>query len=125
MYQVELTGSFLERLESIAVFLTEADAAFAFDALVDELRSTVIPNLARFPRIGRRYLDTPPQTTEALAQLAALPAGAPDSLRVYLHGDYLLLYAAVEANRGSAGIHVKNRRNKLKSLSPLDFLTPS
>lgn len=110
MYQVELTGSFLERLESIAVFLTEADAAFAFDALVDELRSTVIPNLARFPRIGRRYLDTPPQTTEALAQLAALPAGAPDSLRVYLHGDYLLLYAAVEANTTVYLLSIRHHR---------------
>ena len=110
MYRVELTGSFLERLESIAVFLTEADAAFAFDALVDELRSTVILNLARFPRIGRRYLDTPPQSTEALAQLAALPAGAPDTLRVYLHGDYLLLYAAVEANTTVYLLSIRHHR---------------
>jgi plasmid stabilization system protein ParE len=110
LYRVELTNSFLEHLESIAVFLTEADAAFAFDALVDELRSTVIPNLARFPRIGRRYLDTPPQSTEALAQLAVLPAGAPDSLRVYLHGDYLLLYAAVEANTTVHLLSIRHHR---------------
>jgi hypothetical protein len=30
--------------------------------------------------------------------LAALPAGAPDALREYLHGDYLLLYAVVDAS---------------------------
>ncbi len=58
------------------------------------MRATVIPNLRRFPRIGRRYLEQPPQSAEALAQLAALPAGAADRLREYLHGDYLILYTA-------------------------------
>ncbi len=96
LYRVELTASFLERLDSIEAFLVEADAGFAFDDLLAELRATVIPNLRRFPRIGRRYLAHPPRSTEALAQLAALPAGAPDALREYLHGDYLMLYTVVD-----------------------------
>lgn len=95
--RVELTASFTERLESIETFLAEADAAFAYDALLDELRATVIPNLRHFPRIGRAYLAAPPQSAEALAQLAALPAGAPAALREYLHGDYLILYTVSEA----------------------------
>ena len=37
LYQVELTASFLERLEAIEVFLTEAEAASAFDALLADL----------------------------------------------------------------------------------------
>jgi plasmid stabilization system protein ParE len=90
--QVELTASFIERLESIEHFLTEADASRAYDKLLDGLRRTVIPNLRRFPRIGRRYLDQPPQSAEAMAQLAALPPGSADALREYLHGDYLILY---------------------------------
>ena len=98
VYRVELTASFLARLDEIEAFLTEADAAFAFDDLLAELRATVIPNLARFPRIGRRYLDNPPQSAEALAQLATLPAGAANALREYLHGDYLMLYTATEAD---------------------------
>ena len=89
---VELTASFIERLESIETFLAEADALQAYDKLLDALRRTVIPNLRRFPRIGRRYLDKPPQSAEAMAQLAALPPGAADALREYLHDDYLLLY---------------------------------
>ena len=91
--RVELTASFIERLESIEAFLAEAGAPQAYDQLLDGLRRTVIPNLRRFPRIGRRYLDKPPQSAEALAQLAALPRGAADALREYLHGDYLILYA--------------------------------
>ena len=98
LYRVELTASFLERLDATLAFLTEADAAFAFDDLLAELRATVIPNLARFPRIGRRYLANPPQSAEALAQLATLPPGAASALREYLHGDYLMLYTAVDAS---------------------------
>lgn len=90
--RVELTASFIERLASVESFLAEADAPRAYDALLDELRSTVIPNLRRFPRLGRRYLDQPPQSAEAMTQLAALPPGAADALREYLHGDYLILY---------------------------------
>lgn len=92
LLRVTLTASFEARLDDIEAFLEEADASFAFDRLLQELRSTVIPNLQRFPRIGRRYLDQAPQSAEALAQLAALPLGAPDALREYLHSDYLILY---------------------------------
>lgn len=92
LYSVELTDSFIERLASIEALLEEADAAFAYDDLLSCLRGTVIPNLAHFPLIGKRYLDQPPQSAEALAQLAQLPHGAADALRVYLHSDYLILY---------------------------------
>jgi len=97
LHTVELTVSFLERLESIESFLMEADAASAYDDLLAELRSEVIPNLGRFPLVGRRYLDHPPQSAEALAQLAALPSGAPTKLREYLSGDYLFLYTENES----------------------------
>ena len=109
-YRVELTASFLERLDSIEVFLTEVDASFAFHKLLAELRKTVIRNLARFPRIGRRYLDNPPQSAEALAQLATLPAGAANALREYLHGDYLLLYAAMEATTTVYLLSIRHHR---------------
>ena len=108
--RVELTASFLERLDAIEAFLTEADAAFAFDDLLAELRATVIPNLARFPRIGRRYLDRPPQSAEALAQLATLPPGAANSLREYLHGEYLLLYAAMDASATVYLLSIRHHR---------------
>lgn len=110
VYRVELTASFLERLESIEAFLTDADAAFAFDDLLSELRATVIPNLARFPRIGRRYLDHPPRSAEALAQLAALPAGAVGVLREYLHGDYLMLYACMESRAAVYLLSIRHHR---------------
>jgi plasmid stabilization system protein ParE len=94
---VELTDSFLDRLDAIEAFLTEVEAHFAYDELLDELRGTVIPNLRRFPQLGRSYRDNPPQSTEALAQLAQLPQGSADTLREYLHGDYLILYTLTQS----------------------------
>ncbi len=76
----------------------KADAGLAFETLLAELRATVIPNLRRFPRIGRHCLAHPPQSAEALAQLAALPAGTPAALREYLQGDYLILDTVVDAS---------------------------
>lgn len=110
LYRVELSASFLERLDAIEAFLLEADAGFAFDTLLAELRSTVIPHLRRFPRIGRRYLDTSPQSAEALAQLAALPADVAHALRQYLHGDYLLLYLAMETDATVYLLSIRHHR---------------
>lgn len=114
VYRVELTASFLDRLDAIESFLTEADASSAFDDLLAELRTTVVPNLARFPRIGRCYLGNPPThgpgSAEALAQLAALPAGAANALREYLHGDYLMLYTAVDASATVYLLSIRHHR---------------
>lgn len=110
LYRVELTASFLERLDTSVTVLTEAHAVFAFDDLLAELRATVFPNLARFPRIGRRYLDNPPLSAEALAQLASLPAGAAGALREYLHGDYLMLYTAVDVDATVYLLSIRHHR---------------
>lgn len=110
LFRVELTASFLERLDTIEAFLVEADAGFAFDRLLAELRATVVPNLARFPRIGRRYLDNAPRSAEALALLASLPAGSADALREYLHGDYLMLYTLSEADAVVRLLSIRHHR---------------
>lgn len=112
LYRVELTASFLACLDAIEAFLVEADAGEVFYDLVAEIRATVIPNLRRFPRIGRRYLANPPQSAEALAQLAELPEGAPGALREYLHGNYLLLYSVLDAAlQGEATVYLLSIRH--------------
>jgi plasmid stabilization system protein ParE len=109
-FAVRSTASFVERLDSIEQFLGEAGAGFAFDKLVKELRVTVLPNLSRFPRMGRLYLNHPPQSAEAIAQLALLPQGAPQALREYLHGDYLVLYAVDEASSAVFLLSIRHHR---------------
>lgn len=108
--RVELTPTFLERLESIEAFLREADAPLAYDALLATLRETVIPNLRRFPRMGGRYLDQPPQSAEAIAQLGQFPAGAADSLRVLGSGEYLIMYIEEKINATVYLLSIRHHR---------------
>ncbi len=110
LFRVELTASFLARLDVIEAFLVEAEAGFAFDRLLAELRSTVVANLARFPRIGRRYIDNAPRSAEALALLASLPANSADTLREYLHADYLLLYTISDADAVVQLLSIRHHR---------------
>ncbi len=99
---VRLTANFERNLEEIERFLVEADALYAYDALLDELLTIVIPNLERFPGLGRSFLARPArsvETTNSLnvlrLKLAAL-ASDPNALREYVLSDYLLLYAQIE-----------------------------
>ena len=99
-HAVRLTAHFERNLEAIEAFLIEADAPQAFDALLEELSGTVIPNLQRFPGMGRPFLERPIRSVEAanaverlVDQLRALdPQG---ELREYVMTDYLLLYARI------------------------------
>ncbi len=99
---VKLTAHFARRLEDIEHFLIEADAPTAFDGLLDELLDVAIPNLQRFPRMGRPFLHQQVRSVEAASavgaltkQLAALSID-PDTLREYVLKHYLLLYAVAD-----------------------------
>lgn len=98
---VKLTANFERNLEGIEHFLTEVQAPLAFDGLLDELLDTVIPNLERFPEMGRPLLARQPrsvETSNAQARLRTkLSALTPDTeaLREYVLKDYLLLYALI------------------------------
>jgi plasmid stabilization system protein ParE len=100
--QVRLTASFERNLEEIVEFFAEADAMSAYDSLLDELGETVIPNLERFPEMGRPFMAREVCSVEgvnalerlekALANLAIDPAG----LREYVLRDFLVLHAVRE-----------------------------
>ena len=97
---VKLTPNFERNLEAIEAFLADVDAPQAYDALLDELTNTVIPNLQRFPGMGRLFLERPLRSVEVangieglVQQMNALdPHG---ELREYVMSDYLLLYARI------------------------------
>lgn len=109
-FAVEFTASFLSGLESIEAFLAEADAVHAYADLLNQLRGEIIPNLRRFPNMGRLYLDNPPQSAEALSLLASFPPGAASKLRIYLAGDYLILYIVDEPRRLASLLSIRHHR---------------
>jgi hypothetical protein len=61
---VKITANFERNLIEIEKFLTDAGATQFFDALVDELAGTVIPNIERFPKMGRNFMDRPARSIE-------------------------------------------------------------
>ncbi len=98
---IKLTANFERNLAEIEAFLTAAQAPHAFDALLDELMDTVIPNLERFPGLGRLFLERPVRSVEAANGVARLTqqlgAIAQDGeLREYVMAHYLLLYARIQ-----------------------------
>jgi plasmid stabilization system protein ParE len=95
---VKLTANFERNLEEIEQFLIDAEAAPAYDALIDELLETVIPNLERFPAMGPSFLSRPLRSVEASNAIDGLQGklGKIDGnaeVREYVLTHYLLLYA--------------------------------
>lgn len=98
---VQLTRNFERSLEKLESFLVEAEASHAFDALLVELTETVVPNLERFPGMGRLFLSQPIRSVEVVngverltKQLSALARES--ELREYVMNHHLLLYARVK-----------------------------
>ena len=98
---VKIAANFERNLELIETFLSQAQAPQAFDALLQALADTVVPNLERFPGMGRPFLERMALSVEAstsqdrLAQ--ELHSMALDAeLREYVMSDYVLLYARLK-----------------------------
>lgn len=101
-HQVKLTASFERNLDEIEVFLRESEAPpQVFDALLDALSDTVVPNLERFPAMGKSFLERSIRSVETSNALARLVAqcnalGQDAEVREVGMADYLLLYALID-----------------------------
>ena len=99
---VKLTANFERNLADVERFLAKAEAPQAYDALLDELLDTVIPNLERFPNMGRPFLAKAARSVETTNALEALRAKLsvlttdPEALREYILPDHLVLYAQID-----------------------------
>lgn len=97
---VKFTANFEANLAAIEVFLTERQFAQGYDRLLDELGEVVVPNIERFPAMGRPFFAHAAQSVEALAvvdRLRARLARLADNaeLREFVMHDYVILYALV------------------------------
>jgi plasmid stabilization system protein ParE len=74
--QVRVTGNFQASLDSIRDFLLAEQAASEFDRLLERLFEHIIPNLARFPDMGRDFAALAPLSREGEAALRQLRRNA-------------------------------------------------
>ena len=98
---VKVTRNFERNLEDIERFLEESDATSAFDLLLGDLTDTVVPNLERFPKMGRPFLERPALSVEAMSRVEKLRTqldslGSNSDIREYVLSRYLVLYAVTE-----------------------------
>lgn len=98
---VKFTANFERNLTDIEAFLQVAEVPQAFDDLVDELVQVVVPNLERFPGLGRLFLERPVRSVEGASgvdrltrQLHALAQDG--EIREYVMAHYLVLYARIK-----------------------------
>jgi plasmid stabilization system protein ParE len=99
--QVKITANAERNLEEIERFLLEAGAPQAFDVLLDELSGNIIPNLERFPDMGRLFLNRSAHSVEVNVgqdrlELQLNSLGKNVALREYVFADCLLLYAQID-----------------------------
>ena len=95
---VKLTANFERNLGQAEAFLLETNAPQAFDALLDELTDTVIPNLERFPGMGRLFFERPIRSVEASNGMDVLKRklnviAKDGEIREYVMSHYPVLYA--------------------------------
>ena len=94
-HTVRVTYNFETNLDEIRRFLDDAGAGRAFDSLLESLFDKIIPNLERFPAMGRDFLARRPLSAQGRSELEALRTrlGEGVELLEYISGDYLILYA--------------------------------
>ena len=93
--QIRITANFQQNLDSIRRFLAEHEAEAGFDSLITRIFDEVIPNLERFPKIGRDFLARDPLSDEGRAKRHSLQirSGRNTEIREYIADEYVLLYA--------------------------------
>lgn len=117
LFAFQFTHNFSVNLAEIEAFFDRVeggqDAGQGYLALLDQLENTVIPNLERFPSIGRPFLARPQRSMEVCLQvptlkgkLAELDMGS--ELREYLTREYLILYTFNE--RSGYLLSIKHQR---------------
>jgi len=92
--EIQITRNFERNLDEIESFMNVNDCAHLFILLVEELFTTVIPNIRRFPDIGVDFLGRTINSVEVINRIEKIRNTIQPSIviREYLFSDYLLLY---------------------------------
>jgi plasmid stabilization system protein ParE len=92
--RIRFTANVLANLDAIDAFLVENGNPYGYDGLLAELDDVVLPNLSRFPRMGRLFLERVPDSVEAqrLHEAITQRLSPGDQIREYVMDDHLLLY---------------------------------
>ena len=99
---VKFTANFESNLAEIEAYWLANKFPQGYDRLLYELGETVIPNIERFPGMGRPFMERRPESVEAVTKLEELKKrlaklGRTGEFREYVMDDYLVLYIILES----------------------------
>ncbi|QNM97819.1 type II toxin-antitoxin system RelE/ParE family toxin [Chitinimonas koreensis] len=93
MIRIRVTRNFDANVDRIEAFWQGLGHETAVDRLLVVIRDEVVPNLARFPRLGRAARLDAVESVQGLAAWGRVRRRlGSGELREYLFDDYLLLY---------------------------------
>ena len=97
---VYITQNFENNLDTIQQYFIDNEVPQQFGILIEELFGTIIPNLERFPYIGKDFLDRQPGSVEGMNLLDSIHQylKGEGEVREYITGDYLILYTLMGNN---------------------------
>jgi hypothetical protein len=99
---IKFTANFESNLAEIEAYWVLNQFPQGYDRLLDDLSETLIPNLERFPGMGRPFIQRQPESVEAVTRLEALnkrlaKLDRTGDFREYVMEDYLILYLTLES----------------------------
>lgn len=100
--RVKFTANFESNLAEIEAYWSANQFPQGYDRLLDDLGETVIPNIERFPDMGRPFNERQAESVEAVTKLDALKKrlaklDRTGELREYVMDDYLVLYVTLNS----------------------------
>jgi plasmid stabilization system protein ParE len=94
---VKITANFEANLDSIEGFWRSSRSPAAFNGLLDEIAKKLIPNLERFPKLGRPFFSRSRHSIETFEKVAQLRRRIGDGeLREYVLEQYVVLYVVMQ-----------------------------
>ncbi|WP_420223812.1 type II toxin-antitoxin system RelE/ParE family toxin [Pigmentiphaga litoralis] len=97
---VKVTAAFERKLSEVETFLAEAGNTNGFDELLADLEDTLVPNLERFPSMGRPFFGRIPESIESAMGVDLLAdtlraLGPHSELREIVTSHFVILYAVI------------------------------
>jgi hypothetical protein len=91
---VRIANNFIDNLRSIESFYIEHEVGYAFDRVLSAVFDALIPNLERFPNMGRLFLKQPAYSVEGIKLHEQLRIKYKQyTIREYLLDRHAVLYA--------------------------------
>lgn len=112
-FAVKTTQYFLNQIKAFQFSTSSGYPAENIYQLLDDLETSIIPILKQFPLIGRKFLDHPPRSAEAIQMMGNLPSSVTfqlEDIREYVQRHFVLLYLVSKPEKTCYLLSIRHHR---------------